>query len=140
MKPRLNSALAAILAAAGAKAIGAGVAIEPGQWETTVTTHMSMLAQPQTKTSSDCIRLSEIDPMQMMSGNNQCTLTDQTIEGNTVRWRMSCKTDGGEALGDGEFTSAGSSAQGKMRMQMKAGNMSISMDTEWQGKRVGSCS
>lgn len=122
-------------------ASGAGVSIEPGQWEMTSTMTMTMMPQPQTTTVMECIEEDELNPESFnVDKDNPCKITDVIIDGNTARWKINCPTEGGPVTeGQWEFTSSGDSITGSGSMTTEFSGQKMGFDMTWDGKRVGDC-
>lgn len=83
------------------------IAIEPGMWEFSSTMKSSMFPQVRTQTETQCIKLSEIGPDDLIpeEGGGDCTMTDTQVSGNSISWKMQCS--GGAMHGHGQFKSNG---------------------------------
>lgn len=122
-------------------AFAEGISIEPGMWETTMTMEMSMMAQPQVHSSTECVRESELDPEDFnMDENSPCDIAEVVIEDNTVNWAINCPVEGGMAMqGDWSMTSHGDTLTGGGSMSGGNEQMRIEMNIKWDGKRIGDC-
>ena len=117
-----------------------------GNWE--VQMQMEMPGMPSGMppfTSTQCITPEEAkDPNKLVPqggrgrgrgrGNQDCTVTDQKIEGNKVTWSMKCE---GETpmTGTGEFLYAGDTYTGTVKMATGRGDMTM----KYTAKRLGDC-
>jgi len=119
----------------------AGIPIEPGLWEMTSTMNMPMLPQPRVTTSMDCIKDSELSPEAMNQENMDasCTFDTRVVDGNTMKWSMNCKTEGGDSRGEWEVTSHGNTLAGEGTVTVDMQGQSMVMAMKWDGKRVGDC-
>ena len=117
------------------------ISMEPGMWEMTSTTTTSMSPQPQTTTENECIDQSEFSADDLVPDDqDQCTITESNVNGNTLSFSMQCAMQGGgSSTGAGQFTSKGDSGSGSMQMTMEFQGQTFNMQTSWEGKRIGSC-
>ncbi len=122
-------------------AVAKGISINPGQWEMTTTMEMSMLPEPQVRSSTKCITETELSPDDFnMNEDSPCDITDVSVNGNTARWSISCPVEGGIMIaGQWEFTSGGDSINGSGSMSGDAGGMQIEFKMDWEGQRIGDC-
>jgi len=122
-------------------AIAKGISINPGQWEMTTTMEMSMLPQPQVRSSTECVVETELSPDDFnMNKDSPCDITDVVVDGNEARWSISCPLEGGMVMeGQWEFTSGGDSINGSGSMSGEIGGTQIEFKMAWDGKRVGDC-
>ena len=119
---------------------GDSIPIEPGLWEMTSTSTTSMSPQPQTVTENECVDQTEYSVSDLLPDDNNCTLTESNVNGNTLSWTMQCSApDGTTSNGGGEFTSNGGSGSGNMHMTMQYQGQTFNIQTSWKGKRIGSC-
>ncbi len=117
-----------------------GVPMTPGKWEMKMTMEMSMLPQPQVKTYTECITEDQLNPDHFkMDQESPCDISDMEIDGNTVSWSISCPGPAGNMTGSWEFTSNGDSVVGSGSMSASMGTMSMEMDMDWEGTRIGDC-
>lgn len=133
--------LVALTLAVVSTASAEGIQIQSGQWKVTTTIENSMMPQPQVKTSTECVKQESWDPTkEMMKDNSGCKVTDQKVEGNTLRWKLECPNKMGKMTGSGEFTVDGDSATGSMDMSMTLQGQPMTFKSTWKGTRVGECS
>jgi hypothetical protein len=120
----------------------AGAAAEPdfreGLWE--ITAEVSMPGMPMRmppSTRTQCLTKEDMVPA-APSGDQQCTVRNVKVQGNTVSYDLSCSAPGNEMQGHGEVTYAGETLQGKMQMRMPTqGN--LPMTSTYKGRRLGPC-
>ena len=116
------------------------IPVNPGMWEMTSTSTTSMSPQPRTVTENECVDQTEYNVNDLLPDDNNCTLTESNVSGNTLTWTMQCSApDGTTSSGGGEFTSDGDSGSGNMHMTMQYQGQSFDIQTSWKGKRIGSC-
>ena len=110
---------------------------KPGKWEITTETEMvgmPMKMPPQTHTQ--CLTGEEFVPQNKQPGN-ECQISDVKTDGNTVTWKITCSTQGGQMEGSGRITYSNDTFNGTMDMVMKASGMGIK--NKISGRRVGDC-
>ena len=144
MKSRALMILPALLLATGAMA--EGVAIDPGQWEMTMTMEMNssmdlpMVIPPRTTTTTECVEKNELGPDDFnMEEESPCDVSDVKIDGNTVSWAISCPGPAGSMTGNWSFTSAGDTVEGQGSMTGDMGGQAMDFTMSWSGKRTGEC-
>jgi len=116
------------------------ISIEPGMWEMTTKMTTPMSPQPRVETSQECMTDSEIGPDHLAPNDGgDCTITESTVNGNSMNWSMQCSSPGGVMTGGGSFTSKGDSGFGNMTMNMNIEGQAFNMEMAWEGKRIGSC-
>ena len=71
------------------------VDMKDGLWEITTTAEMAgMPFQIPPMTFTQCITQQDLVPQEAQS-SNECSMTDNRINGNTVTWSVVCKGEGG---------------------------------------------
>jgi hypothetical protein len=129
-----------LLLISSAGALADGVPMTPGKWEMKTTMEMSMFPAPQVRTFTECIEETELKPENFnMEEDSPCDMADIEIDGNTVRWSISCPGAMGNMTGNWEFTSAGDSVIGTGSMSADMGGMAMEMKMNWEGERLGDC-
>lgn len=117
----------------------AGPDVQPGMWETTVTTEMAgMPMSIPPVTTRSCIRESDLVPQTDHPGQ-ECELVEHDVSGNQVSWRIRCNTQGTTMTGHGEITYSGDTYTGRILMNMDQGGQSMEMTQSLEGRRVGEC-
>jgi hypothetical protein len=110
-----------------------------GQWRTMVSTSGSFMPTPVTRTHTECRQETTFDPTQMMQKAGECSLVDQTVEGNELVFSLRCRTEAGELTGTGQYQLEGERVQGSMDLQMNAAGQALQMRIEFSGERLGDC-
>jgi hypothetical protein len=115
---------------------GSEVNFKPGKWEVTTTMKMAggMTMPPQTFTQ--CMTKESIVPQNTQPGQ-ECTVVDTKHSGNTVTWKIRCKTEQGNMDGSGKIVYSGTSFDGTMTVSMPSANMTFT--SEMSGRRIGKC-
>ena len=116
-----------------------GVPIEPGEWEMTATTTSATLEQPNTQSTTKCIELSSISPLDLTPSRGECNISESSKTGDTINWKVGCKLDVGTMEGVGTFTTYGDTADGKMNLDMHVQNDKFTMQVKWEARRLGDC-
>ncbi len=112
--------------------------INPGLWESTVTSTNSMTGT-QTKTSTECLVEDSFDPASMMDDGDQCQLTASDLDGDTLTFSMECNMEGGESTMTGVYQTDGETGQGTMNMEMSFGGQTMTMESNMTTVRLGDC-
>jgi hypothetical protein len=132
--------LAAMLLAMQSATANDTVTITPGLWESTVTIESSFMPAMPPQTTQECVQKSTYDIRNMLRDQGECRITETSLSGAALRWKMSCRTAGGpQANGQGEVVSHGDRIEGNMTMDMSMQGQSITLKTIWTGKRIGDC-
>lgn len=75
----------------------------------------------------------------MVPHDENCSITDFEVEGNTSRYTLVCTGDA-ELTAKGEFEQLGGDAyRGRMNMTGTSGGQSVEMNMRFEGKRIGAC-
>jgi hypothetical protein len=132
--------LTGTLLAAGSGFADESVSMEPGQWEMTTTMQMSMLPQPQVRTSTECITETEFNPDQINTDpDSPCENSDVRVDGQTITWKITCPSEMGSMQGEWSFTSEGDAIRGTGNMSAMMNSQEMKFDMTWEGRRVGAC-
>lgn len=120
-------------------AAAAEIHFNPGLWETTMTRTNPMTGQPVTETRTECVTENRFDPASMMQGAEGCRLIEDSLDGDTLSFRMECNMEGSQAAIDGRFQTDGQTGKGNMDMSINTGGMQMTMNMNWTAKRLGDC-
>ena len=126
---------AALIVLASAAAVSAQ-AMQPGQWETTARMEMPGMAMPPI-TTQQCIR--DASPENAVPQMPNCTVTNRSVSGNTVRWSVRCQESGMVMNGNGEMTIHGSTSEGALQLTIDQGGARQQMTHRFSGRRIGNC-
>ena len=130
---------AAVMYTATLSAGAAGIEFNPGRWETTMTRTNPMTGDPITETRVECVKEDKFDPASMMEGADDCDLSRNSVDGDTLVFQMECNMQGGSATIEGQFQTDGETGKGNMDMTINAGGMNMTMNMNWTAKRLGDC-
>lgn len=113
--------------------------INPGLWEVT-TTVTGAGPEPQTKTSQNCIRDTELNPQKMMQRlpPGACQV-DTRIEGVEMSFDMNCEVEGMKMTSSGTMSVEGDVMSSDMDVSSSGGDQDISLNMRSEGRRVGDC-
>lgn len=141
IRTRWMPLVVAALSLAATAASAGSLKFKPGKWEMSTTVKSPMLPQAHTTTEKECITPEEArDPLKEMVTDENCEISDRSESGDALTWKMKCRGDGGQTMaGTGEIRTDGDAASGKMEVTMEMEGRSISMETNWKGKRLGDC-
>jgi hypothetical protein len=111
---------------------------QEGLWE--ITSIMDIPGMPKGMNKPQkytvCMTKENAVPQPKEQGEQQCKITDQRIEGNTVHWTMTCK-DG--TVGTGKITYSKTSFKGSQTMTTKQGGQKMTMKMATSGKYLRPC-
>ncbi len=122
-----------------ASAVLAAPDIVPGMWE--ITTQMNMPGMPMAmpkNTMKRCLDSKDVVPA-MPDEQQDCTVKDIKVKGNTVTWTIHCKTQGMVSTSKGSVTYSGMSFSGTATITMTGEMGTQNMTQTMEGKRVGEC-
>ncbi len=144
MRVLCASALAAFLALGGLPVSAQAadqITLKKGLWNFETTSVMSMMPEPKTGRSSECIRDDRFDPLAEMTKGGDCKIQERSRSGQTLKWKMLCSNAmGGPPMeGSGEMTSTGDSVTGKMVSRIDMAGSPIEIDITWKGRFAGPC-
>src|SRR4030067_594633 len=81
-----------------------GPDFQEGLWEITSVSEMpGMPVMPSVK-QNQCMTNKDYVPHSKEENDNSCTVSDLNAKGNTVTWKMKCKSKEGEMDGNGKIT------------------------------------
>ena len=109
-----------------------GLPIRDGLWETTMQNPMTG-----ERTSRECLKDAVLDPQSMLEGQDDCQMTEQARDGNTLTFAMACA--GGSGSAEGRMSVEGDHGDGEISMQFDMGGRTMSMTMSWEAVRVGDC-
>ncbi|SDN21351.1 Protein of unknown function [Desulfonauticus submarinus] len=114
-----------------------GPDLKEGQWK--IKTKVIAKGLPFSMPSGSytvCLTKDNYIPKQGIEKKNEhCKITDQSVSGNTVHWKMECDDNGVKMTMTSEITYSGDTLNGKYVTQY--GGMSFT--TEVSGKWIGKC-
>ncbi len=111
--------------------------VEPGLWETKSVVNGP--AGTQENVSQECIEESEFSPETMMDNAQGCTITDSSVNSNSMQWTINCQEEGITMTGTGHAKSSGDSFTGGMEISASFNGQPMTMSTTWEGTRIGAC-
>jgi hypothetical protein len=134
-------AIAIVSVGAGRALAGDGPTLKPGKWEFTTTTEVPMLPEPKTTTKTECVKEEKTDPLAAFTKTEDCKVTDRTVNGNSMKWKVECGKgdDSPKVEGSGELTAGDTNVEGKMEMVSNLGGQEMRFKSSWKGKRLGDC-
>lgn len=147
MKKKIITACACACLLLPVGSMAAGFDMNAGKWEFTTTLTMPMLPQPQVTTMTECVTEEEAkqDPMADLVDDGNCKILNRKVQGSSLSFEMECNQQGMITRGKGQFTTKGDTASGSIEMTMDMPEMPnmpagpMTMNTSWQGKRIGAC-
>lgn len=111
---------------------------EEGLWE--ITNIMDIPGMPKEMNKPQkytyCMTKQNAVPQPKEKGEQQCKVTDQRVEGNTVNWTMTCK-DG--TVSSGKITYAKTSFNGSQTTTTSQGGKKMTLKIATSGKYLGPC-
>ena len=144
MKLRIRSAAVATALAAFALAASAqtgGMNVEVGEWEMTSTTKNPVTGEPQSFSAKECVDQGQLGAESFLENSQGCTVSDVQTSASSMRWNMSCSTQGGTMTGRGKIQSSagGKKVSGTMDMTASFGGQTMEISSEWSGRWLGPC-
>ncbi len=110
--------------------------LKPGEWEINVKMEMPGMPFPMPPTTvKQCLTQDEPVPNPKSEGQD-CTYKELEITGNSAKWKIECKMEGGQTMqGDGEVTFSGTTMNGTSTI---TGN-EVTIESTYSGKWIGPC-
>lgn len=116
-------------------AVAKSLNMTEGKWEISSMVEMpdmpAGMMKPQTFTT--CLKQTDYVPKN--DQQNDCSMKDVNVSGNTVSWSVVCK----DSSGKGTITYAGDTYDGVMEMSSKDGGKDSTMKVTMKGKHIGPC-
>ena len=123
---------ALLIAGLAADAVRAeGLPVRDGLWETTMQSPLSG-----ERITRECLKNAVLDPRTMLEGQDDCRMTEQALDGNTLTFTMVC---GEGATAQGRMSIEGDRGDGEIDMQFDMGGQQMSMSMSWDAVRLGDC-
>ncbi len=137
--PRRRLPLAALLLA---PLSWAAPGIEPGNWE--ITTKMEMEGAPfamPPQTHTQCITQEDMAAGMITTEVDQCTVKERKTAGNTLTWRVQCKSRAATTDSESTITAAGKHRYtGVMQTQTTSRDGAVTrMTSRVDGRYIGPC-
>ncbi len=133
-------ALLAVSLLTGGPSHAGGMSVENGEWEMTSTTTHPMTGQPQSFTSTECIK-GDVDPDAFSKNASGCQVSDIQSSSSSLSWTMRCGAPGGQMEGRAEVNASegGKKIAGSMTMTTSFGGQTTEISSQWAGRWVGPC-
>lgn len=126
-----------------ASAMAQGIPVNPGKWEMSTTTTVSMPGMsmpPQKEATTECVEEDMLTPEHFNDDpENPCNISDVEIKGDTAKWTVACPTEMGDMGGHWEITSSGDTLAGSGSMSAEYNGQQMGFEVSWEGKRIGDC-
>ena len=104
-----------------------------GTWRVEISTQSPMTPQAIKKIEEVCMKSGEFDPVEEMTKEGGCTVSDKKETDHSISWKMTCGMQGMPPMqGEGKFVVSGKKASGNMKISM--GQMV--MKNSWQGELI----
>ena len=113
-------------------ALAEGLKIKDGLWETTMTSPMTG-----SRTTQECLKDAELDPRAMLEGQDDCRMSEQALQGNTLTFTMVCADGNGNA--EGRMFVDGDNGGGEITMKFDMGGQQMDMTMTFQSSWLGDC-
>lgn len=136
-----QAALVALLVACSAPVWSATAPFEPGEWE--ISTKMEgipgMPANMPAHSFRQCLTPQNNLPQENGKMDPRCKILENSMNGNTVHWKMQCDMPEGKTVSDGDVTYRGNSFDGISHIKTSYGGQTMNMTSRMSGKRLGNC-
>ncbi|MCC6545117.1 MAG: DUF3617 family protein [Nitrospirae bacterium] len=111
-----------------------------GLWEITSVSEMpGMPAMPSVK-QNQCMTNKDYVPHSKEEKDSSCTVSDLKTSGNTVTWKMICKSKEGDMDGKGTITYSKDKLDGSSVINMQMPGMGkMQIKNKLTGRRIGNC-
>ncbi|THB76802.1 MAG: DUF3617 family protein, partial [Desulfobulbaceae bacterium] len=117
-----------------------GPNMKEGKWE--IATEMGMKGVPVKMPAmlyTQCLTKKDFIPGTEQQTQNNCTMTEQKSDGDTVSWRMECKDGATETTSEGMITYSGVLFSGKIDITISGGPVAMNASNTITGKYLGPC-
>jgi hypothetical protein len=148
---RGNNARRLVLATVGLVLAGATIALtapnmQEGEWETAVEVKMEVpgmpgAVPPMSFKNTQCLTQKDLVP-NTAGPDQQCTILEHTVNGNTVNWKIRCVDKDGTMDGRGQMIYSGGTYQGQVQATHTPRDRSdppMKTDMKLNGRHVGVC-
>lgn len=109
-----------------------GLPVKDGLWETTMQNPMTG-----EHVSRECLKDTVLDPQTMLEGQDDCRMTEEARDGDTLTFTMVCGDGSGTARG--RMSIAGDHGDGEIDLQFDLDGQQMSMRMSWNAVRLGDC-
>jgi hypothetical protein len=110
-----------------------GPNMKEGMWEVTMRMEVSGMQMPP-QTYTQCLSPKEAVPQPRQKESAQeCKTVKQDVTGDTVTWKVECKTKEGIAVSDGTITYKGDTMQGTITMAQGSMKATQHLSGRWIG-------
>ncbi|GGY11758.1 hypothetical protein GCM10007160_43410 [Litchfieldella qijiaojingensis] len=117
--------------------------LTPGEWEfvTSTTVEGDFSIPDETMTTRECLTQETIDEANagFIQEEEGCEVLEQNASRDSMSYRMACAGEGGEATVTGNMRYMEYRTEGTMRVETTTPMGDMIMNTEIEGRRVGSC-
>ncbi|MGH8124332.1 MAG: DUF3617 domain-containing protein [Rhodanobacteraceae bacterium] len=96
---------------------------------------------PRTLHKKVCVPPEGFDPRPIVEAETKgkCSITNYSSHGGDVSFDMVCSTPAGNMTGHSTFHSGSADVTGNTHAKMSAGGFTMTMDSTYSGKQVGTC-
>ena len=133
--------LTIVTAIAASSQAAESITYTPGKWETQTTMRMPMMPEPQTRTSTECLREGDYSAERLMRDQKGCKVERVDVKERSLNWTVTCPGPNGGATGRGEYTISddGERGQGKITIDVDMQGQKTSMTMDVTSRRIGNC-
>ena len=117
-----------------------GPDFQEGLWEITSVSEMpGMPVMPSVK-QNQCMTNKDYVPQSKEENDTSCTVSDLNTNGNTVTWKLKCKSKEGDMDGNGKITYNKDKLTGSSVVNMQMPGMGkMQITNKLTGRRIGNC-
>lgn len=115
-----------------AAVLWAGPNMKEGLWEITTRMEVEGISMPP-QTHTQCLTKEDMIPRYSQPGQ-ECKITKQVTEGDTVSWVAKCETEEGTTSIKGKVTYKGNSFEGVITMKQGGEEMTSYISGHWIGE------
>lgn len=119
--------------------LAADLTVNPGMWETVMTTTNSMMPEPTVNTSQSCVKDAVFHPEDMLDGVEHCQMTENKVADNRLTFAMTCTMHGTQTNVKGNYQGGEDQGEGEMAMDLSMGPMKMNVNLNWMSRRIGDC-
>ena len=113
--------------------------VKPGRWRVEITAKSPTGEPDQTREVEQCIAEGVLAAQTFVGSSETCTVSDVSIEGSQMRWKVSCASHGGKLKGKARLQSEGDEMEGKLTLRGVIGGRPLTFEQRWEGRWIGPC-
>jgi hypothetical protein len=116
------------------------LSIDPGEWEITTSSAISILPHAVSDTITKCLASNELKPDLLIEESMGCSYTQLQTKGSELSWELSCTKSSGTLAGTGSLKTSGKKAfSGGIQLTAPSEINTLTIGKNWDAKYIGPC-